>query len=513
MTASGVPETVRPSTRTRTPLALPGAAIGLFAGAAVALGQPQGAVVLGAAVGLVLLFVTSIEQKILAYFAVLPFAPWAAIHLSAFGPVGNLPDLVTLAILLHLGWEVVTGQARVPAGHPYVLFVLAYVALILVQSFNPVIAPTGEGLPGARVYLEPLVLFFAGLATVGSTRFVRRWLIVVVVTSALTGAWMLRQVLFGFSASEVAVQREQAIRTLAEQKVFSTLGSPAIYGFVAGFFFLLCLVARSLHVAPRLATFGAALAGFGVLVSGLRISLIGTAVAAVLLLAVLTKGPDRRWANRTVIVAVAASLLLGTLVAVTPAGERNDAFDAANPAEAAIVKLALLKEGSDDEDVAGRTRRLGLFLDFMAEHPGGAGPGLVKLVDASVVRDPDTPVPPLPQYILDEPWIFQHDFYYFAVGVELGVIPLLLFLVLLAGIVAMSLQLRARTHDEFRRGVLIAAAAVATLSLIQNLTNESFRNPQVAGYVWFLAAVPVVWSGRGARSRATSSDDAEIATR
>lgn len=487
---------------TRTRLTILGGAItGLLAGGVVALPRGTALLLVTAAAGTAFLAKTTIEQKVLAYFAVLPLVRWGEFHVPELAGVKNLPDFIAFALLLHLGSAFLVRRIRLPAGHPYVLLVAGYVAIVLMQTRNPVIVPTGEGLPGARVYLEPLVLFIAGLVTVGNEQFVRRWLKVVVATSLLSGVWMLRQLLFGFSASEVAVQQQQAIRTLAEQKLFSTLGSPAVYGFVAGFFVLLCLVARSLRIWPRLATTGTALAAVGVLASGLRIALVGTVAAVVLLLVVLMRSPARTFAVRTVIVGTAASLLLATLVAVTPIGDRDDTFDAANPMEAAIVKLALLKQGSADEDVAGRTRRLGLFVEFMGEHPGGAGPGLVKLVDASVVRDPDTPVPDLPDHILDEPWIFQHDFYYFAVGVELGLGALLLFLVLLVGMIAMSLQVRRRTTDELGRALLLASAAVGTLALIQNLTNESFRTPQVAGYVWFLAAVPVVWSGRGSRLR------------
>jgi hypothetical protein len=485
----------------QSPVLLGGVVAGLLAGALLALPSTQRLAIVAAAAGIVFLVATSIEQKILLYFVTLPLVRWAEIHLPGIGPVANLPDVIALVLLVHLAFAFLTRRAQMPAGHPYVLLVGGYIAIVLVQSWNPVITPTGEGLPGARVYLEPLVLFFGGLATLANRDFVRRWLKVVVATALVSGVWMLRQFLFGFSASELEVQREQAIRTIAEQKLFSTLGSPAIYGFVAGFFVLLCLVARSVGVWPRLATAGASLAALGVLVSGLRISLVGTVVAVALLVVVLTRGPSRRFATRAIIVGGAGALVLGVLVWVTPAGDRDATFEAANPAEAAVLKLALLKEGSADEDVAGRLRRFGLFLDFITEHPEGAGPGLVKLVDARVVRDPDTPVPPLPQYILDEPWIFQHDFYYFTVGVELGLVPLLLFLVLLVGIVAMSLQVRRRTEDQLVRGLLLASAAVATLALVQNLTNESFRTPQVAGYVWFLAAAPVLWSGRGRHLR------------
>lgn len=477
------------------PILLAAAALGA---ATVAI-EPAAGLVL--AVGVPFLLLTSLPSKVTAYFAVLPLVWWLQVRMPGTS-VRGVPDVIALAIALQLAWEFAMGRIRLPLRRRFVLACGFFALFVIVQAANPVIAATGAGFSGARVYLEPFVLFLAGLVVLGRPGAVERFFKVVVATALAVGAVMLRQLLFGFSGDEVAHQSESQIRTIAESKLFSTLPGPAVFGFVTAAFVVLCVLAFTAGIWPRLALVGAGTSAIGALASGVRMSAFALVVALALLALLLLRDPQARTVGvRLTVLGLAALMAVGTIVALTPVGERDDTFEAANALDAAVLKFALLKEGTGDEDVAGRMERLGLFVSYLAEHPGGAGPGLVSLVDAQTVRDPNTEVPPLPAHILREPWIFQHDFYYVALGVELGLVPLLLFLVLLLGGIGLAVA-STWSHDDRRtRAVLDGAACVTLLALVYVFTNESFRTPQVAGYVWFLLAAPVALS-RGSRTSA-----------
>ena len=462
-------------------------------GGAVAALDPTAA--LAVAVAVPFLALTSLPTKVLTYFGVLPLVWWLQIRLPS-SPVRGVPSGIAVTIALHLAWELVTGRARLPLHRPFVMAVCAFGLMAGVQVFNPVIVPTGAGLAGARVYLEPLILFFAGLVVLPRPHTVERFLRVVVVTSIVVGVVLLRQALLGLSTHEIAFQARDQIRTVAEQKLFSTLPGPAVLGFVAAAFMLLCLLARSSGIMPRLALTGAALSGVGVIACGVRMSLVAALVAGALTLLLLIRDPTAQSLGvRTSLLALGAAVVLAAVVAAAPVGQREDTFEAATPFNAAVVKLALLKAGTADVDVAARIDHFGRFRDYVLHHPLGAGPGLVTLVDASTVRDPDVARPPLPNYILDEHWIFQHNSYYAALGVELGLVPLVLFTGLLIAGAVLAVRRRWWYDDRRTRAVLDATAAVAILTLLYGITNESFRFPQVSAYVWFLLAAPVVFSG------------------
>jgi len=468
-----------------------GALIGLVAAALVAVDPRLG---LAAAAGVPVMLLTSIETKVVLYFVFLPLVGWLKVRFPATS-VQGVPDLLALALLVHIGWAMLVRRLRLPVGELPVLLALLFAVTVVVQSQNPIIGATGEGIPGARVYLEPFVLFLAGLAVWRRPGFVDRWLRVVVGTATIVGLYGLKQLLLGFDASERAFQQESALRTLAEKKLFSTLPSPDGFGFVAAAFVIICVLAHQRGVLPRLSLVAAALCAIGVVGCGVRIALIGLVPAlAITVLLLGGEARTRRLAFGAGGLLVAVGIGLGSLVAVTPATERDDSFDTANALEAAVVKLALLREGTDDEDYQGRSERLADFAAYITRHPLGAGPGLVKLVDANTELDPNVERPPLPEHILREPWIFQHDFYYFAVGVELGLAPLLLLVMLLLMGAAMAVDAVRHAVDPAVRVALVAAAAVPVLALVYNLTNEAFRTPQVAGYVWFLLALPVAWA-------------------
>lgn len=468
--------------------------VGVVAGV-VAL-DPPFAVVAGIAVGFALL--TSLRTKVVIYFVLLPIV-WFFKFRFPTTSVQAVPDLISLALLIQIGWEIATKRLRLPARNVLFLLTVGYALIVFVQAFNPVIFPTGEGIPGARVYLEPFVLFIAGVHYFKNGDDARLFLKVVLVMSLVVGLYMLWQVIVGYSAAEQAALSSRFVftRTLAEKKIFSTLPSPDVFGFVASLFLLAAISARAAGVWPRYAAAMAGLSAIGAVVSGLRIAVIGSLVAGLLLLVVqLREDESRRSAFRALTVGIAASVVLGSAIIASPARTRADSVRATNAVDAAIVKLALLKQGSSEEDFESRQERTGEFLDFLSRRPWGTGPGIVRLVDA-FTDAPGGRRPDLPKFLLVEPWIFQHDFYYFAVGVELGLLPMIWYVaVLLLGIVLGYRTYRSNT-DAAVRAILALAVAAFALTLVHNLTNEAFRTPQVAAYVWFLLSAPVAYAGSG----------------
>lgn len=481
---------------------LTGAPLALALGAGVGAGflSTQPLVALALAVSLPFLLLTSVRTKVLVYFAVLPLIGAVKYQLPQT-EVQGLPDLVALAILLHLGWEFIGGRLRFPVSHPAVAGVLLYALTIIVQSQAPLVAARGVGIPGARIYLEPLILFLAGVVVLRQPGTVRLFIRVGLVTAALVGLYMLKQLIIGFSPAELAFQTErQNIRLVAEQRLFSTLSGPAVFGYVSGAFTLLGVVARAMRIWPRTSAAVAAVSALGVVASGTRIVLIALLpAAAVLVVLLLNDRRTKRMAGSVLGVGLCGVMALVALLVVTPTPSTRDAtFESPNAITASVEKLALLKQGSADEDWAARTERAGLFLNFIGRHPWGSGAGFTLLVDEQGPPQAGTFRfrTDLPRYVEGEPWIFQRDFYYFALGVELGLLPLLLFLGLLFGGLALAIDGWRATEERTARLLLGLSASILTLTLVHNLANESFRAPQVSGYVWFMLAVPVVFNPR-----------------
>jgi hypothetical protein len=202
----------------------------------------------------------------------------------------------------------------------------------------------------------------------------------------------------------------------------------------------------------------------------------------------------RRFATTALALGVTAAVALILLIIATPTpGSRNETILAEGPLGPAIEKLALLKAGTAEDDYQARVERLGEFSEYVSRHPFGAGPGLVSVFNLDLDARLGFQRPNLPNYILDQPFIFLHDYYYIDVGVELGVIPLVLFVMILVAGVRRSLAgWRAAAGHHEASAILALTASMLVLAAVHNLTNAAFRTPQMASYVWFLLAVPVV---------------------
>jgi hypothetical protein len=318
---------------------------------------------------------------------------------------------------------------------------------------------------------------------------VRGLLRVGVVIALVIGAYMLVQLLAGFSPAERTFFAGRTIRVIAEKKLFSTFTAPDVYGYVTVVLLLVSLTARALNVWPRLATLAAVLSLIGTVTCGVRMAVASAVVAGLTLLVQHRRlGLSRVFATRGLIVGLAAVAVLFMAVVVTPAQERTQTYAAGNAVHSAVIRLALLKHGRADPDVSSRIDRLSKFGSYIVRHPEGSGPGVVGLVAVPDALAAPRTGPPLPQYLLDAPYLFHHDFNYVAVGAELGLLGLVVFV--LAMLVALLSGLRGgrRATDPVSRAMCALGASTAVLALLYNLTNEAFRAPAVATWTWVIFA-------------------------
>ena len=481
-----------------------GGGVGLLVG--VLSGRPFLAV-LGAA-GIPYALVTSLRTKIVGYFVMLPLVGGLRFQF-ADSPMEAIPGLMAVAVLVHLTLLVLTNRIRLPIRHPLAMLAFAYALIAAAQAFTPLAREFGVGFAGARSFLEPFVFFLAGLVFWGDRDAPRLFFRLSVIVALVVGLIMLRQLVFGFSAAEVAFQgRRLNFSIVNEQKLFSTFTGPSLYAFVTTMLTIICLAARYAGETPkRLTVLAGMLGAVGIVASGVRVALVGAVVAIPMMLFLIGTSPGgRRYARRAGAVVLCVAIALGAIIAVTPVQERRAANEAGNPVSAAIIKLALFKAGTGDEDVNVRQQRVGQFTNYMRRHPWGAGAGAVAIVvDAGAPQAGALRLEPrLPPLLRNETWIFKAEFYYFSVGVELGLIALILFIAILLGGVFFSLGERAVERDRARRMVLCVAASTIVFAMIHNVSNEAFRVPQMSSYVWFLLSVPVAFA-------ATRTRDAEDA--
>lgn len=451
---------------------------------------------LAVAVGIPFLFGTSMRTKVAAYFLALPLVFGLKYQYPSV-PVQAVPGLIAVALLAHVAWELLALGRRIPLRHPAVFFAGSFAVAVVLLSQTPLVAERGTGVAGARVYLEPMALFVVGLVHLRRQEDALRFMKVTLVAGLLVGLYGLRQLIFGFDHGETAYFLGTLNeRVLLEHRLFSTLGSPEAYGFVSGLFLLVALSALASGMDRRLPVIVGSLSALGVLSAGTRISLIGTSIAGALHLSLLLRGRHHRNMVR-VMVPIAAGAIVAVLVmvALTPVGSRDDTFKS-SAVEATVQKLALLKRGTADENVNSRLERARLFVDFEQRYPWGEGAGTLALFrrsDAYNAQGERVQRLSLPPHLADAPWIFQRDYFYIGLGIELGVIPLVLFITLLVSGIVLGIRGWRRASSPAVGSLLALTTSTAALALIQNLTNEAFRRPQVASYVWFLLAAPVAY--------------------
>jgi hypothetical protein len=446
--------------------------------------------------GVLVLFLTSLRTKVLLYVASLALIGWFKIRFPTT-EVHVIPNLIALAVFAHLAVEAVTKRLVLPVRSGYAIGVSFLALAVVLQSFNPTLRALDLSPAEGRVYLLPILLFFVGLRFFSLPGSERALLKVFLVLGLVAGVVMLVQLVFGFSQVERDFYIPFRTRVISERKLFSTYDGPDGYAFAAAFFVLAAVAARASGVWPRLAVVVAAVSALGAVTAGVRAVLLGLILAGGLTLLLQLKDPRTRpLAARLLVVAAVVSIALGAAVLASPATHRNETITASNGLDSAVKRLALFKQGVGDEDVTNRLRRMSEFNEFIVEHPGGAGPGFVKVLSAlppgAQAGLLATPPAGLPSH-LRATFLYQHDYQYVSMGAELGLVPLILFALLLATGLRNAVVMQAATQDLTRRSMLGLGAGVIVLVSVVIFTNESFRSPQVAGLLWLAAAAPVAY--------------------
>jgi hypothetical protein len=484
--------------------ALAGTVIGVL-GAVVVARSPTTALAIAFAAPVLLL--TSLRTKVLGALILLPLVGWLIVQVPG-SATRAIPDAILFVILGHLAWEWTTARIRLPIGRPFVVLVLLFAGVVFVQIWNPIIHAVGGGLTGGRSYLAPFCMFLAGLAVIRGKVDAGAVLKSLVVSSLFVNGYMLKQLFGGFDVAEKKYWSSSTIGIISEHKLFSTLVSPDSYGFMAAVLVIACLAARHAGVWPRISLLGALLSGLGVLVCGIRIALAGLVVGGVAYLIAQFRSRQSSWsALRFLLLAGAALLVLLISVIATPVQPRYAVGVGHNPTATAVNKLALFKQGTADPDLESRIVRAREFFAYIVRHPWGAGPEIIDaLTQSTLTIDQSGGLtqsqsgtgtvsarpPPLPAYMLDQPWIFQHDYFYFDLAVELGLLPLILFVLLLVRSATLAFrEARSSVGEPEIHSLLCLAGGGILIALVVNLTNETLRAAETSSFLWFFMAMPI----------------------
>jgi hypothetical protein len=451
------------------------------------------AMLVAAPLGLLVLRL-SLQAKVVAYLAVLTLVGFVKIRLPHTS-VQVLPNVIAIVALAHLAYQVLTRRLLLPIRSRLAIGVAFFAVAALLQSFNPILRAVGLSPSEGGVYLFPMLLFALGVWFFSSPANGRLLLQAVLVLAIIASAVMLEQLLFGFSSADRKYYALAGHRVLGERKLIGTYGGPDSYAFASAFFTLAALAARSCGVWPRVSLSVVVLGALGTITSGVRAGLLGLSLAVMVFLIMELADPQRRAAAvRSLAVASVLAVALGALVFASPARTRNETLTANNGLQSSVRRLALFKQGTSDADVSNRLARMGEFNSFIARHPLGAGPGIVKVRTALISGGQEgllgSPPTGLPAY-LTPTFLYQHDYEYVSMGAELGLAPLALFYLLVLAGGRDAVILRKRTDSPVLRALLALTTGTTVLVATVTLTNESFRGPQVAGIFWLMLAVPV----------------------
>lgn len=342
-----------------------------------------------------------------------------------------------LDVLVLLAFALLALQPRT-SGRAWRVAVLALAGLIFLEAFNPLLPSFGYGLTGGRPFIVPLLL----LVAVGSGRLNwrdERALIAVSVIGWIVNVILAgRQLLFGFTAVELAwIESTHATFLVGEQiRLLGATRSNQDFAFLVAIAFpAVCAAALARRRSPRwrLGFSLLALATLAVLVGSLvRSGLVAGVIGA---LGVATVMARDRIARRRL-------LLSGTALAVVVWLVAAFGLQLVLPEkQAQTVKSRVTSVFDPGQDYAFQQRQTVVWPHAVHEigsHPLGAGAGSAGPL--SQAREDA----PLGQLVPDNGYLLM--------AVQFGIPGLALFVVVLF-LLAVELWRRAR------RGAVIAAAA------------------------------------------------------
>ena len=473
------------------------------------------------------LLVQSFATRLTVYLLVLPFLTWLQIHLPSkeWTLVPTALVLLTAAVAIGLPPRAAVKQGDVrhedgeqgagehEAGEHgegdrlsrpakgLTIVVLLYAGLVAAEAFNPDLPSVTLGVRGARLVLEPLLLYFIGAEVARRPELTNRVVKILIGTGAVVAAYGVKQGFLGFDHRESLyyIGHFQTL-TLHEQRTFSTMAGASVFGDYMGLVMFLC-IGLIVHGSRRSVALSVLIAvcGFDMLITGQRGVIVG-ALAGTLVtaaIALVRRSTRRRGVFMAQVLTVLIAVLVG-MVVITPLESRTTLQKQKESAfQAARLKLALLKEPNQDASVANREQRLDQLGGALEKVPLGAGSGLNLLVGGTAKAGGNyllgssgyggpgyqPPVAPEPD-----------ELYFYNVGSETGVPGLALFgSILLFGLVA-SVGIGLRHPDRQKSVVAMCAAGFLTLVLVDSFTTDSMTAVQVAAYFWLFIGMIGRWS-------------------
>ncbi|HYV15659.1 MAG TPA: O-antigen ligase family protein [Conexibacter sp.] len=372
-----------------------------------------------------------------------------------------LPLLLDLGVLT--GFGLLAFETRSP-GRPWRVAVLALVALILAQAFNPLLPSLSYGVTGARAIAIPLLL----LVAVGSGRLTRRDEQVLIAIGVV--GWVLnvvlagRQWLFGFTGSELSwIQSTRSTYLVGDQiRLLGATRSNQDFAFLVAIAFpavCACAMARGRSVRWRTGFTLLALATLAVLFGSLvRSGLVAGALGALAAALALARDPSAR--SRIVASGVALALVV-TVLGSVGAGLFLDAH------KAQTLQTRVASIFTPGQDYAFQQRQTQVWphaLHEIGAHPLGAGAGSAGPL--SQARD-DAPLGPL-----------VPDDGYLLMAVQYGIPGLVVFVLAL-------LLLAAELWRRAQHGAVAAAAAFgAVVALCVAMVTGNFVSLISPTCVW-----------------------------
>jgi hypothetical protein len=404
---------------------------------------------------------------------------------SGVHAVTLLRDVLLYAIVV--GWLVRAGSrssaVRLP---PLSGWVLAFVAVVFVQLFNPANASLGHALAAIRPHVEWVPLFFLGYLVMRTRRRLRIFLMLLLVITAINGAVATYQ--SGLSPDALAAwgpgyaERVFGTGDVSGRVGFASnpvetpfvrpfaLGSDINFGGTFGVLALSAAMALfALSKDRRSQLVVGALAG-GVVVavatSQARSSVLAAVVAAVAFLALATVLGRTARALRALVPFVALALLIGPLVASLSGFNR---YESITPNRVLATTYDYRKESFSK------------LPTYIADFPLGAGLGSVGPAKILEPRDNED---------LDAE--NELNFLVIELGVP-GLLILTLFTVRVLGLAATGLR---KVRDSELRLLLAAVAAPLFALLVGWIAGVATATSPGSPYFWFATGTLAYWLAR-----------------
>jgi hypothetical protein len=455
------------------------------------------AIVFAVAAAGVALLALGFDATLLTLVAVVPFLGWLSSHFP-----GVPWTIVPTALLVLLAFQALSlppAGGRTRPAYGLTAVVMVYLTVAAAQAFSPGLPSVVAGLRGLRIVAEPMILFFAGSEVARRPELRRRLVRVLLVSGAVVLAYGFKQWLGGFDVAERIFFRHTFPVALRERRIFSTLlGATALGNFAAVVAFMAVadmMRQRRLRIGHAVIVVAAAFALFLTGQRGVQLAVVAAGVAVVAV--VLLRPGTRHMAARAGQVLTVVFAVLLAVAIITPVQDRRQASAGGQSAlDAARIKLALLKQGSQETSFQLRQDRLGQVGHALDVAPLGVGTGLNLLLDparssrstllgdagfGSADYQPRLPAIP-------------GELYYYNLASELGLPGLMLFAALSLFGILTAAGVALRHPDREKAAFATAALGILLVIVVDCFTVDAMTTIEVSAYFWLLLGVVGRWA-------------------